>query len=116
MPGTSSPTPCGASSSAARRSTRWPRRGSRRGGRWGGGSRPPLSPPGGPPPPPLRAVGAPLARRREARAVRLPAGDRLTGLANGSMLRGDIGLALAAGEHVAVVPARGGGPGAVAPP
>src|SRR4051794_28339180 len=57
----------------------------------------------------LPAPAATLDRRREARAVRTPPGDRLTGLANGSMLRGDIALALSAGEHVAVVHVRGEG-------
>src|SRR4051794_1418979 len=57
----------------------------------------------------LLAARAPLDRRRETRAGRVAAGDPLTGLANGTLLRREIARALATGEHVAVVHVRGDG-------
>jgi diguanylate cyclase (GGDEF)-like protein len=48
-------------------------------------------------------------RRREHRHVSTPTGDRLTGLANGTLLYHELALALAAGEDCAVVRVHGDG-------
>jgi GGDEF domain-containing protein len=57
----------------------------------------------------LLAAAAPTDRRREERHGRTPAGDRLTGLANGSLLHRHVAAAIAAGERCAVVRIRGEG-------
>jgi NO-binding membrane sensor protein with MHYT domain/GGDEF domain-containing protein len=55
------------------------------------------------------AAAATAGRRRDKRQGRRPAGDRLTGLANGSLLRGRVADALAAGAPCAVVRVHGEG-------